>query len=216
MDEMMRKEELVRAMTAIKLEPAVVESKITAGKYNRLPLSRLTALGTGLEPITAAVQQLMSHGQAVSGYYKVTIPPGTQLAQFKDGSGYLGSVIGSHGVQGQARMSPLMCNPTMLFVAATLFSIDQKLGSIQETQREMLDFMIQEKKSEMKGDLDFLIDVFNHYKYNWNDEKYKTANHVKVLDIRQEAGRKVDFYREQIKGNLGKRSLLNSDQEVRR
>ena len=76
MDELARREELVKAMTAVELEPAVVNSEITTGRYDRLPLSRLTALGAGLEPVTAAIQQIVSHGQAVRGYYKVTIPPG--------------------------------------------------------------------------------------------------------------------------------------------
>ena len=185
---------------------------------NAIRTLAMTALGTGLEPITAAVQQIVSHGQAVSGYYKVTIPPGTHLAQFAKSPDFLGTALSdaTNAIQNQAHLTPLMCNPTMLFVAATLFSIDQKLDAIQETQREMLDFIVQKQKSELKGDLDFLIGVFNHYKYNWNDEKYKSANHIKVLDIRQEAGRKVDFYREQIKKHLGKRGFLHSDQDVRK
>jgi hypothetical protein len=216
MDEIARKNELLQSMAAVELTPAVVKNEIATQQYSKLSLSRMTALGTGLEPIVTAVQQITSNGKAVSGYYKVTIPKGTSLASFKDGTGFLGTALDNHGIVGQARLNPLVCNPTMLLVAVTLANIDKKLDALQETQQEMLNFIVQKEKSELKGDLDFLLDVFNNYKHNWNSEKYKAANHIKVLDIRQNAGRKIDFYQEMIKKHLGKKVLLHSDQDVKK
>lgn len=215
MDEITRKNELLQAMVAVEIPLANVNTEITTQKYSKLPLSQVTALGTGLEPVVSAVQQISSKGQAVSGYYKVTITKGSTLAKFKDGSGYLGTTLDSHGIAGQARLNPLVFNPTLLLVAATLASIDKKLDAIQETQKEMLDFIVQKEKSELKGDLDFLSDVFNNYKHNWNSEKFKTANHIKVLDIRQSASRKIDFYQERINKHLGKKGLLHIDKDVK-
>ena len=37
-------------------------------------------------------------------------------------------------------------------------------------------------KAELKGNLTFLYDVFNNYKYNWNNEMYKNSNHTMVLE----------------------------------
>lgn len=88
---------------------------------------------------------------------------------------------------GQAQITPLACDPTMLFMAAALANIDKKLDAIQDMQKEMMDFLVQKEKSDLKGNLNFLFDVFNNYKYNWNNEMYKNSNHIKVLDIRQEA-----------------------------
>ena len=216
MDELARRNELVKAMTASELALPVVQEELAIQTYSKVPLSRIAALGTGLEPIAAAVQQVVSGGQAVSGYYKVTIPAGTHLASFKDGTGFLGTAMGETGIAGQARLNPLVCDPTMLLVAATLANIDKKLDAIQETQQEMLDFIVQKEKSALKGDLDFLMDIYNNYKFNWNSEKYKTANHIKVLDIRQSAGRSIDFYREQIKKRISKKVFLHSDQDVKK
>ncbi len=56
----------------------------------------------------------------------------------------------------------------------------------------------------------------NNYKYNWNNEKYKNSNHIKVLDIKQTAERKIDFYREQIASQISKKTFLHSDQDVRK
>lgn len=216
MNELARKNGLVKAMTATEMTVPVVQEELAIQTYSKIPLSRITALGTGLEPIAAAVQQVVSSGQAVSGYYKVTIPAGTHLASFKDGTGFLGTAMGETGIAGQARLNPLVCDPTMLLVAATLANIDKKLDAIQETQQEMLDFIVQKEKSALKGDLDFLMDIYNNYKFNWNSEKYKTANHIKVLDIRQNAGRSIDFYREQIKKRVSKKAFLHSDQDVKK
>lgn len=211
-----RKNELVKAMSATELAPLEVKNEISVQTYSKIPLSRLTALGTGFEPVVSAIQQVTSHGQATSGFYKVTIPKGTHLAQFKEKSGFLGTAVGEHGIVGQAQLNPLLCDPTTLLAAATLANIDKKLDAIQEVQQEMLDFLAQKEKSALKADLNFLMDIQNNYKYNWNSEKYKAANHAKVLDIRQEAARQIDFYQEQIKKQLGKKALLHSDHDVQK
>ena len=211
-----RKNELLKAMSATELAPLEVKNEIRVQTYSKIPLSRLTALGTGFEPVVSAIQQVTSHGQATSGFYKVTIPKGTHLAQFKEKSGFLGTAVGEHGIVGQAQLNPLLCDPTMLLVAAALANIDKKLDAIQEVQQEMLDFLTQKEKSALKADLNFLMDIQNNYKYNWNSEKYKAANHAKVLDIRQEAARQIDFYQEQIKKQLGKKALLHSDHDVQK
>lgn len=216
MNELVRKSELIKAMTASELALPAVQEELAVQTYSKIPLSRIAALGTGLEPVAAAVQQVVSSGQAVSGYYKVTIPAGMHLASFKDGTGFLGTTLDDTGIVGQARLNPLMCDPTMLFVAATLANIDKKLDVIRETQQEMLDFIVQKEKSALKGDLDFLMDIYNNYKHNWNSDRYKTANHIKALDVRQNAGRMIDFYREQIKKHISKKAFLHSDQDVKK
>ena len=214
----MDREAIPKAMTVAELAPAAVDCELTMQLYSKLPISRIAALGVGLEPVMAALQQMTSHGQAVSGYYKVTLPAGTHLAQFKNSPDFLGTALsnGSNTIAGQAHLTPILCNPTMLFMAATLSSIDQKLETIQETQQEMLDIIVQKEKSQLKGNLDFLTDVFHNYKFNWNDERYKAANHGQVLAVRREAGQKIDFCREQISKKLGKKTLLHSDQDVRK
>lgn len=211
-----RKNGLLKAMSATELAPLEVKNEISVQTYSIIPLSRLTALGTGFEPVVSAIQQVTSHGQATSGFYKVTIPKGTHLAQFKEKSGFLGTAVGEHGIVGQAQLNPLLCDPTTLLAAAALANIDKKLDAIQEVQQEMLDFLAQKEKSALKADLNFLMDIQNNYKYNWNSEKYKAANHAKVLDMRQEAARQIDFYQEQIKKQLGKNALLHSDHDVQK
>ena len=218
MNELARKNELIKVVTASELAIPTMQEEFAVQTYSKIPLSRIAALGTGLEPVAAAVQQVVSGGQAVSGYYKVTIPAGTHLVWSNAKGEYIGSALSNatNQIAGQAGMTPMLCNPTMLLVAATLANIDKKLDAIQETQQEMLDFIVQKEKSALKGDLDFLMDIYNNYKHNWNSDRYKTANHIKALDVRQNAGRMIDFYREQIKRHISKKAFLHSDQDVKK
>jgi hypothetical protein len=206
-----RKSKIVKAMTDVEFYPAIIEEQICVAKYTKLPLSQVKTLGTAFEPLTAAFRNVINGGGATSGLYQVTIPKGAHLAEFKNGSGYLGSVLKENGAVGggQAVLNPLVCNPTMLFMAATLATIDKKLDNIQEMQQAILDFLVQKERSEIRGDLNFLTDVLNNYKYNWNNDTYKNSNYYIVLRIKQEAERKIDFYRAQITTKINKKPFVH-------
>lgn len=214
-----QKLELIRSMTAVEIKPQIAKEELASRSYSKIPLSRITALGTGFEPLVAALQQVLNGGEAVSGIYQVTIPAGTHLAQFNDGTGFLGAAFGAGGLEAQARLNPLMFSPAAvgtLFMAATLAGIDKKLDAIQETQQEMLDFLKAKEKAALMGDLEFLADVFSNYKYNWNSEKYKAASHIKAMDIRQSAMHSLELYRGQIEKHMEKRSIMPSDRDVKK
>lgn len=212
-----KKNEMLQEMAAMEFHPVVIEEEVSLTNRTKLPLSGVTALGTAFEPVVSAFQSVVNGG-GKSGLYRVTVPAGGHLAEFRNGSGYLGSVLQDTNNQGfkQAILNPLVCNPTVLFMAAALANIDKKLDTIQEMQQEILDFLVQKDKSELKGDLNFLSDVLDHYKYNWNNEKYINSNHIKVLDVKQCAERKIIFYREQISKSISKNALLRSDQDVKK
>lgn len=217
MGELVKKKEIVKACIGVEYLPDISEIKLEIINKVSFPWTEIKALGTSLQPLTSAIQFITTKGQAGSGLYYVSMPKGATLSSFKDKSrGSLGSYIDSEGNPHQANHYQLPCDPTMLCVAAMLASIEKKLDEIKEAQAEMMDFIVQKEKSEQRGDLNFLSDVLNNYKFNWNNDKYKAANHIKVLDIKQASERKVDFYREQIKTKLSKRSALHGDQEVKK
>lgn len=211
-----RKSNLLQAMSSMEFYPVLAEGNTDMATCIKLPLSKMPSVGIALEPLATAVQNILNGGSA-SCIYRVTVPAGTHLAEFKNGVGNLGTVLNANNqIAGQAVLNPLVCNPTTIFMAAALAGIDQKLGIIQEAQQEMLDFVIQKEKSDQEGDLKFLNDILNNYKFNWNSEKYISANYIKVLDIRQSAERKIDFYRKRIISQASKNSLLHSDQSVQK
>ncbi len=209
---------ILQSITSGDITNITYDSASLTRTYCKMPLSQVSALGEGLEPMASAIQQVATSGEAISGLYKVTIPAGTHLAQFRGSTDYLGTALSNETnmLANQAHLSPIAFNPTMLFAAATLVNINKKLDTIQETQQEMMNYIVQKEKSSIKGDLEFLVDVFNNFKYNWNSDKYKSANHIKVLDIRQESSKRIDFYKEQIKKHIDKNDIIHSDQNVRK
>lgn len=216
MGEINRKNEVTKIMAETEFYPVLVDESVNLLNYTKISLTSLLAMGTGLESVVTAFQGLGKKGG--SGLYMVKVPPGRELAEFRDKTGYLGSVLTETGAVGggQAVLTPLICNPTTLFMAGTLVNIDIKLDAIIETQEDILNLLIQKEKSELRGDLNFLFDVLNNYKYNWDNEKFKNNNHIKVLDIKQSSEQKIDFYREQIMSKINKRSILQMDQEIKK
>ena len=206
--------EIMAMMNDASLCPLLEETKVGVSNYTKLPVTRLAAMGTAFQPLTTAVQTAVT-GAGGSGLYYVNTA-GKTMFQMKETGNFIGSLKTSAGLVGggQAQMMPLAFDPTMLFMAAALANIDKKLDSIKEIQQEMMDFLVQKEKAELKGNLTFLYDVFNNYKYNWNNEMYKNSNHTMVLAIKKEAEAKIVFYREQIIAKVNKKSLIHSDQTV--
>ncbi len=205
--------EILQMMNNTSIYPMLKESEVGVSNYTSLPLSRLAAYGTAFQPLTTAIQTAVS-GAGGSGIYYVNTA-GKTMFQMKGTNNFIGSLQTSAGMVGggQAKLH-LACYLTMIFMAAALANVEKKLDAIQDMQKEMIDFLVQKEKADLKGDLNFLFDVFNNYKYNWNNEMYKNSNHIKLLDIRQESEKKIAFYREQIIAKVNKKSFIHSDQTV--
>ena len=210
-------------MVAPEFYPELVENQAVTNEMTAIPLADLTAAGVGLEPVMTAIQSVFSGGEATSGLYKVTIPNGGHLAAFKDGSGYLGTVLKENGAVGggQARLNPVAFDPTMLCMSITLMNIQRKLNSIQKAVAEIMAFLKLKQKTELQGNLLFLADVLDNYRYNWNNEQYKSNGHVKAMDIRQQSEQAILLARAQINtiivdSKVGDRGLLHGDQDVQK
>lgn len=219
MDEIMKisnekNNEILEIMNDSVLCPALEESKVGISNYTRVPFSRLAAYGTAFEPLAAALQNAVE-GAGGSGLYYVNTN-GKTMFQMKETSNFIGSLKTAEGTVGggQAQLKPFACDPTMLFMAAALANIDKKLDSIQNMQKEMMDFLEMKERSELKGNLSSLEKVFNSYKYNWNNEIYKNSNLTIVLKIRNESEQKISFYRDQIISKVNKKSFFHSNQAV--
>lgn len=208
------KDEVLRIMNDVSLCPALEESEHRISSYKKLPVNRLATLGTAFQPLATAIQTAAT-GAGGSGLYYVNTG-GKTMFQMKETSNYIGSLKSATGTVGggQAQITSLACDPTMLFMAAALAGIDKKLDAISEMQKEMMDFLVQKEKAELRGNLTFLYDVFKNYKYNWNNEMYKSSNHTMVLSVKKSAEEKILFYREQIMAKMAKKSFIHSDQSV--
>ena len=202
----------LQAMLEVEVLPTVPELDLITSDTTKVPLANLSSLGVAFQPLTSAIQALTT-GQGGSGIYYVNTK-GSKM--FSTPEGYIGGLQNATGGVGggQARLTQLPCDPTMLFMAAALMRIEKKLDTIQETQEEILEFLQEKERSVLQGNLNVLNDVMTNFKFNWNNSTYKTNKHILVQQIKKEAEASIVLYRDQIAKKLKKRSLFHSDLAV--
>ena len=208
-----RRNDALQAMMNVECPPAMLELDLAKSNATKIPLANLSALGVAFQPLTTAIQTAVTGGGGSGLYYVNT--KGMQM--FSTSEGFIGSLKSASGTVGggQARMTALACDPTMLFMAAALMNIEKKLDAIQETQEEILEFLEEKERAVLQGNLNVLGDILSNFKYNWDNDTYKTNKHILVQQIKKEAEASIILYRDQIAKRLKKRSLIHGDQEVK-
>ena len=78
----------------------------------------------------------------------------------------------------------------------------------------MLDFLKSKDRAQTTENLNTLIDVLNNYKFNCDNEKYKTNKHILVQDIKRKSEQSILLYRDLIQNIMCKKELIHSDQEI--
>lgn len=99
-------------------------------------------------------------------------------------------------------------NPATLMIAAGIVVMSKKLDAIEENQKRIISFLEKDKESKLKGNLNFLLSIFHDYQFHWNDTIYKTAQLVKIQDIKQESEQNIVFYRMLLNEELNKKKTL--------
>lgn len=208
-----RRDAVLQSMMDVECFPAMPNLDLDMSTATKIPLANLSALGVAFQPLTTAIQIAITGGGGSGLYYVNT--KGMQM--FSTSEGFIGSLKTASGTVGggQARMTALACDPTMLFMAAALMNIEKKLDAIQETQEEILEFLEEKECAVLQGNLNVLGDVMSNFKYNWDNDTYKSNKHVLVQQIKKEAEASIILYRDQIAKKLKKRSPIHSDHEVR-
>lgn len=94
-----RKTMMLQALAQMELQPLPAEEEVALTASKKLPLGKIASLGVAFEPIMDLVQSVMGPG-VQSQLYKVTVPAGGHLAAFRNGSGFLGAVLGANNQTG--------------------------------------------------------------------------------------------------------------------
>lgn len=185
----------------------------------KISLSELSALGVGFASLPETFRTVTQTVDA-EGLYRCVFPDGVtgKLAAFKNGSGNLGTIMDGNNIVGQAHWikadsqvmtTTIPYNPTVLFMAMALMSIDKKLDKIQETQKEILRFLELDKESQIRGDLNTLTEILNNYKYNWDNELYKKSKLDLVQHVKRTASGNIDFYQNKISAGSAKKKGIH-------
>lgn len=106
-------------------------------------------------------------------------------------------------------------DPATMLMAVALFSIEQKLDSIVETQKQILTFLEVEKESEIEADIETLVSMISKYKFNWNNKQYFQSNHKMVLDLQRTARKNMRSYQKQVTEVLNYKQLVVAQMKVK-
>ena len=213
---------------SIELVPNIEEAGFNDDRYTKIPFGQLASLGVGLSGIGVMAQTVMASGGAGSGevLYRIANsdtakgtlqmikgqPGATYGTYMQDGVFSNRAVFEQVAGSGAAQTVPI--DPTAIFMAAALASINMKLDAIQATQQEMFDYVKQRDESEMRADLVFLTDVFNTYKDSWNNDLYVQNHHAQALTCKRHAMANIDFYRQEIVAKTNEKDFLHGDKKV--
>lgn len=227
-----RKAELAAGAMAIGFDSLSLDIEVDLNRATKLSLGDIATLGSGFSSLSQAFQTVtQSAGTTSETLFRITDKSGNPLdasvlQKFRDGSGRLGSYRDASGSFKQAHLkeaasqaagsaSSVPVDPTTLFMAAALMEINKKLDAIQETQQEMFEYLKNQDKAKLRGNLETLMDILSNYRFNWDNAKYKNTNLALVQGIRKDARQAIIQHRAEIKGKLKKKGFVHVDKDVR-
>ncbi len=222
MDGTAKKNAIIRAMTEIECYP-IAQEEVEIQEYTKVPIDRLSAMGATFASVAPAFQKVIqSTGSSEVGetLYRMVIPNGV-----KGTVNSVGNITNSGGkIVGRARFikagasaagTVAQINPAVMLMALAISAITKKLDKLEEAQKEIIEFLQLKEKAILKGNIAVLQEVFDEYKYNWDNEKYKNNKHIQIQEIKRDAEQSIIFCREQIEKKVSKKGLLHSDRDVK-
>ena len=236
-NEMVNKEVPDNTALASDAFPIVRASDMQTDKYKSIPLSGIALIGSAFAKLPDSARTMVTtvtkaidlketlfvgvNEKGISGYLNMTR------------NGTVGNIMqineqGKHVIAGRLKFRPLNqlpmtettttvlpIDPMTMAIAAALYTINNKLDTLQKKAEEILQFLTLEKQSRQRGNLNMLSDVMDEYKRECENEKLCSLRVIAVQDIKREAYQDMVFYQEQIGNRLGEQKKLHVIKNVR-
>lgn len=213
-----QKRAIISEAVSMEYIPQAIERKdVDLSLYDCFGLPELSDLIPELLPMVQGLCA-MAPNAAQNGevLYKAVLPENaTHLAHSAKKGGNIGAAMNKNNqVVGQATLKPVTQSSAPRFdaykmaSAAMMMSIDLKLNDIMNSQENIAAFLEQKEQAVLEGNLAFLADIINHYKFNFDNDIYKTNSHVKVLDIKQSSEQSIKLFQIQTKSSLNRKGLF--------
>lgn len=197
---------------SVQVEQALAEIKenYQSSPLAKIPFAEIAALGGSF----AGVVETMAT-PAAEGLYRCVFPKGVTgtLAMAKDGTGALGTIM-NDGIVGQARWIPVdkAIGPACLkaaLVAVAVLAVVKQIKDIKDGQKEIIDILERDKKSQLLADYDLLASYMDEYKFYWENEASLVVNLNQVKNIKRNAMKDLRSYIEQLEGFIAaKKNIL--------
>lgn len=139
------------------------------------------------------------------------------LNKFKDGSGMLGSYRDASGALNQARfslepgkaVSAAAGGPGLLLVAATIAIIKNRLDSIQASVEDVLTYLEEKDKAELRANIRDLERLLNQYRNNWGNETWMMSAHNEVASILRSTDAATIHLGVRFKNDIAKKEMFS-------
>lgn len=191
-----------------------------------MPIAQLATLGAGVASLLPAFRTVtQTTTVAADGLYRLAnAGVGDALKVAKNGN-FWGAFKTADGASKFAQLQAagtttatssavMPIDPATLMMAVALFSIEQKLGSIAEMQKQIFSFLAIEQEAEIEADIETLSAMMAKYKYNWDNEHFIASNHKLVLDIQRTARKHLNAYQKQVTEAISSKKLFVSQSKV--
>lgn len=177
-----------------------IRSEYSGGIVAKIPLAEVSALGSAFSSLSQVFQTTSSEK-----LYRCVFPQGVTgaLAQAKDGTGALGTILKSEGGLAQARwvevgQSAVAINPTTVLMSVAILGIAKQINDIKQSQQEIIDILERDKRSQLLADYDIVSDYMENYRFYWNNRETVTVNLNQVKNIKRNADKDILSYREKL------------------
>ncbi len=200
----------------------LLDARTDLSKTNNIsiPIAELATLGAAVSSLIPAFRTItQSTSMPTEGLYRLadsaakgtlkaakngnlwgalkTADGTSKLAQFQE----VGSVTGS-----SSTVMPI--SPVVILMAVALHSVEKQLGNIADMEKQILNFLENEKQSEIEADVEMLTSMITKYKTNWDNEHYIVSNHKLALDIQRTARKNMLSYQRTVADALQTKKLL--------
>lgn len=198
--------------SSVQVEQALAEIKdnYQSSPLAKIPFTEIAALGGSFAGVVETIAT-----PAAEGLYRCVFPKGVTgtLAMAKDGTGALGTIM-NDGIVGQARWIPVdkAIGPACLkaaLVAVAVLAVVKQIKDIKDGQKEIIDILERDKKSQLLADYDLLASYMDEYKFYWENEASLVVNLNQVKNIKRNAMKDLRSYIEQLEGFIAaKKNIL--------
>lgn len=191
-----------------------------------MPIAQLATLGAGVASLLPAFRTVtQTTTVAADGLYRLAnAGVGDALKVAKNGN-FWGAFKTADGTSKLAQLQAagtttstasavMPIDPATLMMAVALFSVEQKLGSIADMQKQIFSFLAIEQEAEIEADIETLSAMMTKYKYNWDNEHFIANNHKLVLDIQRTARKHLNVYQKHVVEGISGKKLFVSQSKV--
>lgn len=192
-----------------------------------IPIAELSTLGAGISSLIPAFRTVtQSTTFAMDGLYTLANASVGDVLKVSKNGNFWGAFKTAEGTSKFAQLqsaAPVSTttqtiaafDPATMLMAVALFSIEQELGRIEETQKKILSFLETEKESEIEADVETLMDIVRKYKTNWNNDHFLSGSETMVLIIQRNARKNMLVYQKMISELTGKKQLFVAQNSIK-